>query len=45
MKIIYTNNKKEFISIKLKIFYKKNNITLKYKILYIYKKNRFVKRK
>ena len=45
MKTFYINNKKKFIFIKLKIFYKKRSIIFKYAILYIYKKNSFAEKK
>lgn len=45
MKILYIDKKREFIFFKLKVFYKKKDITLKYAILYISKKNKLAKKK
>ena len=45
MKVLCTDDEEEFISIKLKIFYKKRNITFKYVVLYIHKENGLIKRK
>lgn len=38
-----TDKRENFIFIKLKIFYPKKKIIIKYAILYIYKKNRITK--
>lgn len=44
IKTLCTDKKKEFISIKIKGFYNKKGITLKYMILYIYENNGLVER-
>lgn len=43
MKTFYANKKGEFIFIKLKNFYNKKEIIIKYIVLYIYKKNSIAK--
>lgn len=45
MKIFYIDSKKKLIFIKLKTFYKKKNITFKYKTPYMYKENGLAERK
>lgn len=43
IKVFCINGRREFLLVKLKEFYKKNGIMIKYIILYIYKKNDIVK--
>ena len=38
MKFFYTNREREFISVKLKDFCKKKDISIKYKAAYMHKK-------
>lgn len=44
MKILCINEDKEFISIKLRVFYEKKDIALKYVIFYIYEENKLAER-
>lgn len=40
MKLLYANRSEEFILAKLKEFYKKKSIIIKYTVLYIHEENR-----
>lgn len=44
MKKLFINEEREFISIKLKGFYNKKRISLKYMALYIHDKNNLVEK-